>query len=466
MKVTGIIAEYDPFHNGHSYHIKKAREMTGADAVVAVMSGHFTQRGMPAFFSRDARARMAVDGGADLVIELPYIYACNSSHEFARGAVGILDGLGCVDDIVFGAETDTINVLERAARAAAREDSEMSAYIKEEMKNGISYPEALTRSVEKRYGAETAEALRSPNDLLGIEYMKAIYAFGSDIRPRAVGRIAAAHDEPLEDTKTMESAKKWQRSLKEAERAENDTGARIASGTAVRQAVYARGARAAEAMIPETSFKIILDEEKRLRTQSLENAPFSLQDNIAVGGGASAVNNYFAITFDAVKKNMFELLKYRILTSDERELGEIYGVSEGLENRLKSCLAASDSVDGLLDAVKSKRYTRARISRTLMHILINLKDADFKQMRGHFHARVLGFTPTGGKLLREISESASIPVFSNLSRLDRRDPQAARVLSYDMRASDVYAMLCGSGDAPGRERRFIPYAAGRQRAYM
>lgn len=419
MKVTGIIAEYDPFHNGHSYHIKKAREMTGADAIVVVMSGHFTQRGMPAFFRRDARVRMAVDGGADLVIELPYIYACNSSHEFARGAAGILNGIGCVDALVFGAETDDMDTLEKAARAAAGTDDRSSAYIKEEMKNGVSYPEALTRSVEKIYGAQTAAVLREPNNLLGIEYMKALHELGSGIKPFIVGRRSAAHGESLE---MLHERKQEQR---------------IASGTAVRKAVYAGGARAAEMLVPDTSFSIISGYER--------NSGFS-----------------FTEYRDKIKKNMFELLKYKIITSDESELAEVYGVAEGLENRLKSCISGAEDIDGLIDSVKSKRYTRARISRTLMHLLINLRTTDFETLRETYCARVLGFSPTGGKLLRLMSESSAIPVFSNLSRLDKRSPEAARVLKYDMRASDVYALLYGSGDAPGRERRFVPYAAGRK----
>ena len=419
MKVTGIIAEYDPFHNGHSYHIKKAREMTGADAIVVVMSGHFTQRGMPAFFSRDARVRMAVDGGADLVIELPYIYACNSSHEFARGAAGILNGIGCVDALVFGAETDDMDTLGKAARAAAGTDDRSSAYIKEEMKNGVSYPEALTRSVEKIYGAQTAAVLREPNNLLGIEYMKALRELGSGIKPFIVGRRSAAHGESLE---MLHERKQEQR---------------IASGTAVRKAVYAGGARAAEMLVPDTSFSIISGYER--------SSGFS-----------------FTEYRDKIKKNMFELLKYKIITSDESELAEVYGVAEGLENRLKSCISGAEDIDGLIDSVKSKRYTRARISRTLMHLLINLRTTDFETLRETYCTRVLGFSPTGGKLLRLMSESSAIPVFSNLSRLDKRSPEAARVLKYDMRASDVYALLYGSGDAPGRERRFVPYAAGRK----
>ena len=419
MKVTGIIAEYDPFHNGHSYHIKKAREITGADAIVVVMSGHFTQRGMPAFFRRDARVRMAVDGGADLVIELPYIYACNSSHEFARGAAGILNGISCVDALVFGAETDDMDALEKAARAAAGTDDRSSAYIKEEMKNGVSYPEALTRSVEKIYGAQTAAVLREPNNLLGIEYMKALRELGSGIKPFIVGRRSAAHGESLE---MLHERKQEQR---------------IASGTAVRKAVYAGGARAAEMLVPDTSFSIISGYER--------SSGFS-----------------FTEYRDKIKKNMFELLKYKIITSDESELAEVYGVAEGLENRLKSCISGAEDIDGLIDSVKSKRYTRARISRTLMHLLINLRTTDFETLRETYCARVLGFSPTGGKLLRLMSESSAIPVFSNLSRLDKRSPEAARVLKYDMRASDVYALLYGSGDAPGRERRFVPYAAGRK----
>lgn len=418
MKVTGIIAEYDPFHNGHLYHIKSARRLTDADAVVAVMSGYFTQRGMPSFFDRNSRIRMAVEGGADLVIELPYIYACNSSHEFAHGAVGILNGLGCVDSLVFGAETDDIGTLEAAASASA-EDSEMSLSIKEEMKKGISYPEALTCSVEKRYGASAASVLRMPNDLLGIEYIKALREFNSEIKPFTVGRCSARHGEAFTD-----------------ERPHPGNVPNIASGTAVRRAVYAGGARAAEAFVPETSFEIISD---RL---------------------SYSYDFSFAENWDMMKRNMFDLIKYRIITSDESELAGIYGISEGLENRLKKCISSASGIDELIDSVKSRRYTRARISRTLTHLLINLKMADFRKINGNFHARVLGFSSKGGRLLRMISESASIPVFSNLSRLDRNaSQQSVDVLRYDMRASDIYAMLGGSGDAPRRERRFIPYKA-------
>ncbi len=440
MKVTGIIAEYDPFHNGHRYHMEKARELTGADAVVVIMSGHFTQRGMPAFFRRDARVRMAVDGGADLVIELPYIYACNSSHEFARGAAGILNGLGCIDTLVFGAETDDMNALETAARAGAEADAEMSLYIKEEMKRGISYPEALTRSVERKYGEEAAAVLREPNNLLGIEYMKALYALDSVIKPLAVGRKAAAHGEVLYDRALDDNAP-------EGAPVPEEGSSHIASGTAVRRAVYDGGARACERLIPEASLRVLLNEEAYIKS--------ILRPDVT---GTYNAENCFAVMRDTVKKNMFELLKYRIITADESELANIYGVGEGLENRLKGCIGSANDLDGLIDAVKSKRYTRVRISRMMMHIMVNLMKVDFEEMRGSLHARVLGFSPVGGKLLREISETAAIPVVSNFNRLDRRSPEAARVLGYDMRASDVYAMLCGSGDAPGRERKFIPYS--------
>lgn len=439
MKAAGIIAEYDPFHNGHLYHLNKTKELTGADAAVVVMSGYFMQRGEPSFFDREARVRMAVEAGADLVLELPYIYACNSSHEFAAGAVGILDGLGCIDSLVFGAETGDMALLKRAADASSEcmPGGVLSAHIKEELKKGISYAEALTRTVEKQYGSATSDALRHPNNLLGIEYIKALNAMSSAIRPLALPRLSAGHDEPLD----ISDAAAQRRCM------DTDMTA-IASGTAVRRAVRAGGYASASGLVPESSLDI-------LRQLSMEN---HYDEELCQ---APLERGSLAVRWDSMQERLFELLRYRILTSEEYELASICGFGEGIENRLKGCILQTSSLEELKAAVKTRRYTHARISRLLIHILINLKTEDFRRLRGVYHARVLGFSRTGSRLLREISDSAVIPVLSNLSRAGRLPEAAEEVLRYDMRASDVYAMLTGSNAPADRERRYIPYRSSR-----
>lgn len=470
MKIIGIIAEYDPFHNGHLYHIKKAKEMTGADAAVIVMSGHFTQRGMPSFFSRESRTRMAVEGGADLVIELPYIYACNSSHEFAHGAVGILNGLGFVDTLVFGAETDNMNMLKQAADAASGRDGELDASVKKWLKTGLSYPESLTRAVEETRGHDVAEILRSPNNLLAVEYLKALAEFDSAIEPAVVKRKGAAHGggKIIENTAVVTSMhennndrrqndlengiKIWKTSK------ENIPVNCIVSGTEARCAVYEGGTAVAAQIVPNSSLEAISEEERRLEKE-IKKYGYTV-NNEANGSKiyqeSGNFPNAYSCSWNTVKSRMFELIKYRIMTSSADELADVYGVGEGLENRLKACINEVSDIDGLIDAVRSRRYTRARTSRMVAHILMNLKTADFEQMRGIFYARVLGFSKTGAKLLRTAAKTSEIPVISNLSRLKQRDDALTHCLAVDMLASDICAMLRGSAET-GAEKKFVPY---------
>ena len=176
MKVTGIIAEYDPFHNGHRYQLERAVEMSGADAVVVVMSGSFTQRGTPAFYDKMARTHAALMNGADLIIELPYIYACNAGSEFARGGVGILERLGVVTDLAFGSECGDLDQLAEIA-AVTSEMSNEAPFVSELRRltgTGLPYPMAVCRAVSAVCGQRYGNILKSPNNVLGIEYLRAL----------------------------------------------------------------------------------------------------------------------------------------------------------------------------------------------------------------------------------------------------------------------------------------------------
>lgn len=192
MKICGIIAEYNPFHNGHRYHIEQTRARYGATHIAAVMSGNFTQRGDAAIFDKYRRAETALKNGADLVIELPVAYALASAEQFALGGVALLNALGCVELLSFGSESGDVNALREAAGAAlyAQTTDDFFLY----MKNGSSYPAALQKAIEKYYTEDVVELLTTPNNTLAVEYLKALDETGSMITPVTVARKGAAHD--------------------------------------------------------------------------------------------------------------------------------------------------------------------------------------------------------------------------------------------------------------------------------
>lgn len=192
MKICGIVAEYNPFHNGHKYHIEKTKELYGATHIVAVMSGNFTQRGDIAVMDKFRRAETALKNGVDLVIELPVPFALGSAEQFATGSVSLLNSLGCVDMISFGSECGDLSLLEETAGAVlfAQQNENFFRY----MKNGDPYPVALQKTIEQYYEEEIIDALADPNNTLAVEYLKALGECGSSIKPVTIKRFGAGHD--------------------------------------------------------------------------------------------------------------------------------------------------------------------------------------------------------------------------------------------------------------------------------
>ena len=192
MKICGIVAEYNPFHNGHKYHIEKTKELYGATHIVAVMSGNFTQRGDAALFDKYLRAESALKNGVDLVIELPVPYALGSAEQFAWGAVSLLDSLECVEMISFGSECGDVSLLEETAGAVvfAQQNESFFGY----MRAGDSYPVALQKTIEEYYEDEIIDALTSPNNTLAVEYLKALGECGSSMKPVTIKRVGTDHD--------------------------------------------------------------------------------------------------------------------------------------------------------------------------------------------------------------------------------------------------------------------------------
>ncbi|MDY4069290.1 MAG: nucleotidyltransferase family protein, partial [Lachnospiraceae bacterium] len=202
MKTAGIIAEYNPFHNGHKYHLEEVRRQTGADYLIIVMSGDFTQRGIPAVINKYSRARMALDAGVDLVLELPVCYATGSAAWFAQGAICLLDSLGCVDLVSFGSECGDIDRLTAMAKILSEEPTAFTETLKHGLKEGLSYPTAREKALQSVLSAAASQektlrpTLSNPNDILGVEYCKALLEINSAITPHTVRRLGGAYDDP------------------------------------------------------------------------------------------------------------------------------------------------------------------------------------------------------------------------------------------------------------------------------
>ena len=354
MNIVGIIAEYNPMHNGHIYHIKKAKELTQADYVIVIMSGSFTEQGNIATLDKFTRAKIAVECGADLVLELPTVYATSSAENFAKGAVNILNSLGCVTHIAFGAEEEDISKLEKIANVKVKYANEIVEKKKEYLKDGIPYASAEYLAITDFVNEDLKNVLEEPNNLLGVEYIKALLSSKSQIVPVLVHRLQTNH----RDDKIAENSL-------------------LASSTAIREA------------IKETNFNISCSVPENTLL-ALKNSGYKLN------------------------KDIWELLRFSILKLGKQGLKNIQDVSEGLENKLYDELLNSSSYDEYIFNVKSKRYTLSRIKRICIYILLGITKEKYAKLCNVNYARVLK-VKEGSSLLSLISKNATIPYISKVT---------------------------------------------------
>ncbi len=310
MKTVGIIAEYNPFHNGHAYLINKAREC-GADRVVAVMSGNFVQRGEPAIFSHESRTEAALLNGVDLVLQLPSVYAMSSAQSFASAGVRILDSLGCVDELIFGSECGDISKITAAADAL---DSEaFKDNLTNELKKGISFASARENAL-RQIDPGIADIIKSPNNILAVEYVYAIKNQNSKMNPVTFGRIGADHD----SDKTTEN---------------------IASASLIRESINDGNW---EKYVPENAVEIYKNE--------------SVADI----------------------KNIENAILYKMRTVKKEELAAMPDISEGIENRIISAAYEATTLDELYSLAKTKRYSHARIRRIVFSCFLGFTAEDLR----------------------------------------------------------------------------------------
>ena len=383
MNVTAIISEYNPLHKGHLYHIETARKETGADFCIAIMSGNFVQRGTPAILDKYARAEAALKSGVDLVLELPAMYATASAEYFALGGVALANKLGCVTHLSFGSEYGQADKFMEAANLLINEPEEMKIPLKEALKEGLSYPAARAYAVKVSH-PELADILETPNNILGVEYCKALLKLKSKIIPHTLKRQGQDYH--------SETA---------------DEG--FASATGIR--------------------KLIGNNNPEQETILKAQLPPATYD---------CLSPYFGHR-PLTEDDLSMLLRYKLITENRSHLTEYFGVNKELSNRIYKHLSDFETFSSFSELLKTKNITRTAINRALLHILLDIKAADVQEVtkRGCVdYIRVLGFRKEAAGLLKEFSDIPETPLITNLS--------AAPVLcEIDIRADQIYQM-CAS----------------------
>ena len=386
MKVFGIVAEYNPFHKGHEFLISRARE-EGATHIAAVMSGDFVQRGQPAFMGKFERAAAAADCGVDLVIELPVQYSLASSERFAAGAVGLLDSLGMVDSIIFGSECADAGLLQSACDAVC--DERIAIRTRELCESGVCYPAAQSAAVSELFPA-AAPALCAPNDILGVDYLKALKKLGSGIVPVPVARKGAAHDarEPR-------------------------------SGYAGAAAIRAMAAAGEE-------FERYLPTRARERTAQ------------AVRSGSVCFG------FEKIER----LLLYTLRSMSREQLLGAPDTGGGLGERIYAASRESKSAAELFEKAKTRRYTMSRVKRAVCCAMLGI---GAEHCFAPPYVRVLAIGRRGAELLGEMKASCALPVSHSLRVLALTGENAALTAQLTHRASELYALSTQSPANAGAE---------------
>lgn len=408
MKIVGLITEYNPFHNGHLYHIEEAKRVTGADTVVVVMSGDYVQRGTPAFMPKRLRAEMALRCGAGAVFELPVCYATGSAEYFALGAVSLLDRLGIVDCICFGSECDDLKAMQKAADILLEEPEGYKELLRQYLKEGKSFPAARQSALSDHMGeSSTAQILRDPNNILGIEYLKALKRTKSSMVPYTILRQGAGyHDRELDmqysSASAIRSLLAWSGSAIHTEQP---------SGT-----------------FDNTPFSNILDD---LENQVPPSCLAMLKD-------------YHRVQYPVYQNDFSLLLKYKLLNKQPESLLRYMDVSEELANRICTRLDDFFNFKQFSELLKTRELTRSRIDRALLHIMLGAKKKSVQEYIDgglHFYARLLGFRKDQSRLLTEISKKSSLPLLARLSESSSLSETGRRMLRHDILASNLYTSV-------------------------
>ena len=376
MKICGVIAEFNPFHNGHNHLINSIKTETDTIAV-AVMSGNFVQRGEPAIISKFARAKAAVLSGVDLVLELPLPYSISTAMYFANGGVDVLNSLGIIDTLAFGSESGNLSPL--LAVASKLNHPEFKNILKQELSSGVTFAAARQRAFEKFSPNIDSTALNNPNDTLAVEYILAAERLGMKAELKPIKRVGAEHDSYIK----------------------SDT---FCSASELRKTPSLLDLK--EPYMPKPAFEVFSEEVSAKHYSSMY-----LLDRAMVA---------------------------HLRTITPKKLSLAPDISEGLENRIVTAANNFSSMDEILTAVKSKRYTHARLRRIILASYLGVTAELQKQPVPYI--RVLGMNENGAKALSLASKHAKIPLISSLKEAEKISPKAAEFARLEVKAGDIYSL--------------------------
>ena len=421
MKIVGIIAEYNPFHNGHAYQIEKIRETTGADYIIAAMSGDFTQRGEPAIIDKYARAQMALSCGVDLVVELPALWAVSSAESFARAGVCLFDQMGCVDELCFGAETGNVPLLSLVADILAEEPDAYKEILVSCLKDGKAFPLARATALEQYLSAvdfnsnvspvtdslklqELSDILSAPNNILAIEYLKSLKLCHSNIRPHPILRNGAGYHN-------------------------TDISAPNASASAIRSVLKSVSAT------PDAACKS--DHNECFWEQSLKHTMPVEAFNV--------FSDYLKHFPDMGADDFSQILGYLLLTSSAESLSSFVDCNYEIARRLKKNLFSFSSVEQFTELNKSRDITYTRMSRVFMHMLLQMKTSDLilaKNCNYVPYIRPLGFRKSSSGVLSQLKKHSAIPVICKLANAPKYlSSNALSLLEKDIFAANLYEQI-------------------------
>lgn len=387
-KVLGIVAEYNPFHNGHLYHLNESKKQVGADYSVCVMSGNFTQRGDTAIIDKWSRTEMALRNGVDLVIELPVVYSISSAENFAYGSMSVLDKLGIVDTVSFGSEVGDLAILDSIAEILCTEPKEYVSLLNHELSRGVSFPKAREKALLMYLNdiRKYANVLSNPNNILGIEYLKALRNLKSNLTPMTIKRKSADYNSTV---------------IKDG----------FASSTAIRKIITKPSSLSK--VVPEETFSII---DNKIKHGQIVNGLSTFEKEI--------------------------LYKLRIMPVEW--IADLPDVSEGLEHAIKNAANSCNNVADLVSLVKSKRYTQTRIQRILLYALLDITKQDIENSKkGVPYIRVLGMTENGKQLLSSIvTRNKKLNIITSPKKfMNHSNNKIAKSLfTKDMLATNIYTL--------------------------
>ena len=389
-KVLGIIAEYNPFHNGHLYHIKKSIEETGASSVICVMSGNFVQRGNTSIVDKWTKTKMALANGVDLVLELPTIYSVSSAENFAEGAIRLLDSLKIVDTISFGMEAKDIASLNNIANVLYTEPKEYTTILEHELRKGVSFPKARENAVMMYLNdiKQYANILTASNNILAIEYLKAIKKLKSKLNPIGIRREKVLYnDEIIIDD--------------------------FASATAIRKMIATGQFSDIQKVMPKSSYALLADELRK---------------------------GHYVLDLSKFQKEII----YNLRKMSVEEIAQLVDVSEGLENAIKNAANSSNNLVDFVNIVKSKRYTQTRIQRILIYALLGITNSKMLAFKKAVpYARVLGFNENGKQLISQIAKkNKKVQIVTSVKKYmdESKNKVLKEMLETDILATNVYTL--------------------------